>query len=168
MWRGSFILLKKRSLFLLQLSCLLPFNEIHLRPNQNFNIYKRLFLDLINLPDSDGPESYRMWADLRDFLFKLVNQYKEMPVSKVLRSLSWNAFIFNVLFHNFVFQCENMSKSAEANTPAHEDFEQMLLIAHYYATRSAAKGVEQLVWKHKQHLLKYRLFKNEDIFKMTL
>uniref|UniRef100_A0A665WJH9 Intraflagellar transport protein 172 homolog n=1 Tax=Echeneis naucrates TaxID=173247 RepID=A0A665WJH9_ECHNA len=82
-------------------------------PNlQNFNIYKRLFLDLINLPDTDGPDSYHMWADLRNFLFQL---------------------------------CENVSKSAEANTPAHEDFEQMLLIAHYYATRAAAKGVEQLV-----------------------
>ncbi|XP_040920859.1 intraflagellar transport protein 172 homolog [Toxotes jaculatrix] len=82
-------------------------------PNpQNFNIYKRLFLDLINLPDTDGAESYRMWADLRNFLLQL---------------------------------CENMSKSAEANSPAHEDFEQMLLIAHYYATRSAAKGVEQLI-----------------------
>uniref|UniRef100_A0A3Q0QW63 Intraflagellar transport 172 n=1 Tax=Amphilophus citrinellus TaxID=61819 RepID=A0A3Q0QW63_AMPCI len=42
-------------------------------------------------------------------------------------------------------RCENMSKSAEANSPAHEDFEQMLLITHYYATRSAAKGVEQLI-----------------------
>ncbi|KAL6096181.1 ift172 [Pungitius sinensis] len=82
-------------------------------PNpQNFNIYKRLFLDLINLPDTDGPESYRMWADLRDFLLQL---------------------------------CENMSRSAEANSPAHEDFEQMLLIANYYATRSATKGVAQLV-----------------------
>lgn len=40
-----------------------------------------------------------------------------------------------------------MSKSAEANSPAHEDFEQMLLIAHYYAARSAARGVEQLVNK---------------------
>uniref|UniRef100_A0A3Q1FCG1 Intraflagellar transport 172 n=1 Tax=Acanthochromis polyacanthus TaxID=80966 RepID=A0A3Q1FCG1_9TELE len=84
----------------------------HFFSNQNFNIYKRLFLDLINLPDTDGPESYRMWADLRNFLLQL---------------------------------CENMSKSAEANSPAHEDFEQMLLIAHYYATRSAAKGVEQLI-----------------------
>ncbi|XP_034555797.1 intraflagellar transport protein 172 homolog [Notolabrus celidotus] len=82
-------------------------------PNpQNFNIYKRLFLDLINLPDTDTPESYHMWADLRNFLQQL---------------------------------CENMSRSAEANSPAHEDFEQLLLIAHYYATRSAAKGVEQLV-----------------------
>ncbi|KAF3703120.1 Intraflagellar transport protein 172 -like protein [Channa argus] len=82
-------------------------------PNpQNFNIYKRLFLDLINLSDTDGPESYRMWADLRNFLLQL---------------------------------CGNLSKSAEANSPAHEDFEQLLLIAHYYATRSAARGVEQLM-----------------------
>ncbi len=41
--------------------------------SQNFNIYKRLFLDLVNLPDTDGPESYRMWADLRSFLLQLVN-----------------------------------------------------------------------------------------------
>ncbi|XP_038160069.1 intraflagellar transport protein 172 homolog [Cyprinodon tularosa] len=82
-------------------------------PNpQNFNIYKRLFLELISSPSLDGPESYRMWADLRNFLQQL---------------------------------CENISKSAEANSPAHQDFEQMLLIAHYLATRSAAKGVEQLM-----------------------
>lgn len=36
-------------------------------------------------------------------------------------------------------------KSSEANTPAHEEFETMLLISHYYATRSAAQGVKQLV-----------------------
>lgn len=82
-------------------------------PNpQNFNIYKRLFLDLINIPDTDGPEAYRIWADLRNFLLQL---------------------------------CDNVSKSAEDNSPAHEDFEQMLLISHYYATRSAAKGVKQLI-----------------------
>ncbi|XP_053193415.1 LOW QUALITY PROTEIN: intraflagellar transport protein 172 homolog [Scomber japonicus] len=82
-------------------------------PNpQNFNIYKRLFLDLINLPDTDGHEAYRMWAELRNFLLQL---------------------------------CENLSKSAEVNSAAHEEFEQMLLIAHYYATRSAARGVEQLI-----------------------
>lgn len=47
---------------------------------------------------------------------------------------------------DFLLQlCENMSRSAEANSPAHEDFEQFLQIAHYYATRSATKGVEELV-----------------------
>ncbi|XP_076011253.1 intraflagellar transport protein 172 homolog [Genypterus blacodes] len=81
-------------------------------PNpQNFNIYKRLFVDQINLPGTEGPQSYRMWADLRNFLLQL---------------------------------CENVSKSAEGNSPVHKEFELMLLIAHYYATRSAANGVEQL------------------------
>lgn len=37
-----------------------------------------------------------------------------------------------------------MSKGSEANTPPHEFFETMLLIAHYYATRSAAMGHDQL------------------------
>ncbi|KAM9703852.1 intraflagellar transport protein 172 homolog [Menidia menidia] len=82
-------------------------------PNpQNFNIYKRLFLDLTSVPDTDGPESYRTWAHLRDFLLQL---------------------------------CENVSKSAEANSPAHQEFEQMLLVGHYLASRSAAKGLEQLL-----------------------
>ncbi|KAM9840528.1 intraflagellar transport protein 172 homolog [Aulostomus maculatus] len=81
-------------------------------PNpQNFNIYKRLFLDVISIPNTDGPDSYRTWADLRNFLQQLR---------------------------------ENISKSSEDHSPARDDFEQMLLIAHYYATRSAARGVEQL------------------------
>ncbi|MBN3302921.1 IF172 protein, partial [Amia calva] len=78
---------------------------------QNFNIYKRMFLDLLSMVGTDSAEAYRMWADLRDVMFIL---------------------------------CENMVKSAEANSPAHEEFETMLLIAHYCATRSAAKGVDQL------------------------
>ncbi|CAL8315982.1 unnamed protein product [Lota lota] len=82
-------------------------------PNpQNFNIYKRMFLDLLNLTGAHVPEGYRMWADLRNFLLLL---------------------------------CENISKSSEANSPSHEEFEQMLLIAHYCATRCAAEGVDQLV-----------------------
>ncbi|KAI1897568.1 hypothetical protein AGOR_G00084610 [Albula goreensis] len=78
---------------------------------QNFNIYKRMFLDLLSLPGRDSAEAYRMWADLRDVMLLL---------------------------------CENLVKTSEANSPAHEEFEQMLLIAHYYAVRSAAKGATQL------------------------
>ena len=44
--------------------------------HQNFNIYKRLFLDLINIPDTDGPDSYRTWADLRTLLLQLVNKHR--------------------------------------------------------------------------------------------
>lgn len=43
-------------------------------------------------------------------------------------------------------------KSSEANSPAHEEFETMLLIAHYYATRSAAQSVKELVrWSREGH-----------------
>lgn len=49
-------------------------------------------------------------------------------------------------------QCENLTKSSEANSPAHEEFEQMLQAAHYYATRSAAKGIDQLVCVFLAHL----------------
>ncbi|XP_051954406.1 intraflagellar transport protein 172 homolog [Xyrauchen texanus] len=80
--------------------------------SQNFNIYKRMFLELVSLRDRDCAEAYRMWADMRDVLLLL---------------------------------CENLTKSSEANSPAHEEFEQMLLVAHYYATRSAAKGIDQLI-----------------------
>ncbi|KAK6295259.1 hypothetical protein J4Q44_G00344850 [Coregonus suidteri] len=34
---------------------------------------------------------------------------------------------------NLQEDCENLTKSSEANSPAHEEFEQML-ISHYYAT----------------------------------
>ena len=37
-----------------------------------------------------------------------------------------------------------MSKSNEAESPQHEEFENMLLIAHYYAVRSAAMGHKSL------------------------
>uniref|UniRef100_A0A8C2A4T1 Intraflagellar transport 172 n=1 Tax=Cyprinus carpio TaxID=7962 RepID=A0A8C2A4T1_CYPCA len=62
--------------------------------SQNFNIYKRMFLELVSLRDRDCAEAYRMWANLRDVLLLL---------------------------------CENLTKSSEANSPAHEEFEQMLL-----------------------------------------
>ena len=37
-----------------------------------------------------------------------------------------------------------MRKAPEANTPIHEEFETLLLIAHYYATRSAAMAHKSL------------------------
>lgn len=36
----------------------------------------------MNLPDWDGPESYRMWADLRNFLLQLV----QAPPARLLPS----------------------------------------------------------------------------------
>ncbi|XP_039425678.1 intraflagellar transport protein 172 homolog isoform X3 [Corvus cornix cornix] len=79
--------------------------------SQNFNIYKRLFVEMVNASGMNCAEAYSSWAELRDMLLSL---------------------------------CENLMKSSEANTPAHEEFERMLLISHYCATRSAAQGLKQL------------------------
>ena len=42
---------------------------------QNFNIYKRIFTDLINMKDLNKPESFRTWADLRDMFMDLVSLF---------------------------------------------------------------------------------------------
>ena len=58
----------------------------------------------------------------------------------------------------FIYQCENMRKAPEANTPIHEEFEVMLLIAHYYATRSAAmahKSLDTIATKLAVSLLRH-------------
>ncbi|NXP39291.1 IF172 protein, partial [Leiothrix lutea] len=79
---------------------------------QNFNIYKRLFVEMVNASGMNCAEAYSSWADLRDMLLGL---------------------------------CENLAKCSEANTAAQEEFERMLLISHYCATRSAMQGLKQLV-----------------------
>ena len=56
------------------------------------------------------------------------------------------------------FQCENMAKSADANSPPHQDFQSLLLIAHYYATRSAAmahKSLDSIAAKLSVSLLRH-------------
>ncbi|KAM5126390.1 intraflagellar transport protein 172 homolog, partial [Mantella aurantiaca] len=40
--------------------------------------------------------------------------------------------------------CENLVKSSDVNSPAHQEFDVMMLISHYYATRSACQGVQPL------------------------
>lgn len=71
----------------------------------NFSIYKHLFEGVVNMPNTNNPESFKLWSDLRDMLFDL---------------------------------CNNLSQSQMANGPEFEVFDNMLTIAHYYATRSAA------------------------------
>lgn len=39
---------------------------------QNFNIYKRIFSDVINMRGLDKPEAYHTWGELRDVMFDLV------------------------------------------------------------------------------------------------
>jgi len=40
---------------------------------QNFNIYKRIFMDVLQLPNTNKPEAYKLWSDLRDMLCDLVS-----------------------------------------------------------------------------------------------
>lgn len=40
---------------------------------QNFNIYKRLFVEMVNAPGMNCAEAYSSWADLRNVLFHLVS-----------------------------------------------------------------------------------------------
>lgn len=40
---------------------------------QNFNIYKRLFVEMVNVTGMNNTEAYGSWADLRDMLFNLVS-----------------------------------------------------------------------------------------------
>nr|XP_022315673.1 intraflagellar transport protein 172 homolog [Crassostrea virginica] len=53
---------------------------------------------------------------------------------------------------------DNMSKSSDANSPPHAEFESLLLIAHYYANRSAFqphKSLEELATKLAISLLRH-------------
>ena len=58
----------------------------------------------------------------------------------------------------FALQVDNMSKSSDANSPPHAEFESLLLIAHYYANRSAFqphKSLEELATKLAISLLRH-------------
>ena len=50
---------------------------------QNFNIYKRIVVDILNKNGLRKAEAYRTWADLRDMLFDLVCARNISPFRKV-------------------------------------------------------------------------------------
>ena len=57
-----------------------------------------------------------------------------------------------------MWQTENLAKSSEANSAVAEEFDNLLLIAHYYATRSAAmahKSLEIVATKLSVALLRH-------------
>ncbi|XP_062507829.1 intraflagellar transport protein 172 homolog isoform X2 [Corticium candelabrum] len=88
---------------------------------QNFNIYKRLALDLFCLTSAP----YKVWADFRDMLLNLTESVAETPA---------------------------------ADTAVAQELEEYLLIAHYYAVRSACHGkksLEQIAVKLTISLLRH-------------
>ena len=95
---------------------------------QNYNIYKRIAVDLYNLPskeDRDG-RSYYTWASLRD--------------------------MFHELVENISKDTSPDSQNAEG------DFKLLLLISHYLATRSACqtqKALQEMAAKLSVSLLRH-------------
>ncbi|XP_033644927.1 intraflagellar transport protein 172 homolog [Asterias rubens] len=78
---------------------------------QNYNIYKRIVVEMLANPDMNQASAYRNWADLRDVLLNL---------------------------------CEDLTKSSDSNSAQHTEFESMLTICHYCATRSTCMGTQNL------------------------
>ena len=69
----------------------------------------------------------------------------------------WKCVKKNVLLFCFK-QFENVSKTVEAGSSQHLEFESLLLIAHYYATRSAAmsqKSLDSIATKLSVALLRH-------------
>lgn len=56
---------------------------------QNFNIYRRLFVDMVNAPGMNCAEAYSSWADLRDVLFHLVSVHRGRCLLDSNTGCSW-------------------------------------------------------------------------------
>lgn len=49
---------------------------------QNFNIYRRIALDLFSLPGLDNANAFTTWKQLRSMLFQLVRNIKQCVMHK--------------------------------------------------------------------------------------
>nr|CAD7263275.1 unnamed protein product [Timema shepardi] len=101
---------------------------------QNFNIYKRLAIDMFGMKGLSSPDSYTSWTQLRAMLLHLV---------------SW-----------LVCTCssEGMKLADEPQPTLVKEFEELLLICHYYACRCSfreVKSLEGLVAKLSIALLRH-------------
>lgn len=65
------------------------------------------------------------------------------------------------MFLKIFSQCSNFATSSDKNSAIHEEFENMLLIAHYYAARSAAIGQDNL--KNIATKLSVALLRHTDV-----
>ncbi|KAI1241384.1 hypothetical protein IHE44_0009870 [Lamprotornis superbus] len=52
--------------------------------SRNFNIYKRLFVEMVNAPGMNCAEAYSSWADLRDMLLSLANTVAHEEFERML------------------------------------------------------------------------------------
>ena len=68
---------------------------------QNYNIYRRIALDIMSSRQYSGPDCYRIWADLRNMLFQLIENLEAAGSGRsdeyaVFESLLWIAHYYAV------------------------------------------------------------------------
>ncbi|CAB4017982.1 intraflagellar transport 172 homolog [Paramuricea clavata] len=79
--------------------------------SQNFNIYKRIVYEMVSMDGMSSPDSYKLWADMRDVLYEVT---------------------------------EGLNKTKNAGSAVLKEFEDMLLVCHYYANRAACLQQDSL------------------------
>ena len=90
----------------------------------NFNIYKRIGVDLFSSKQLDTAEAYNTWAELRDLYLGLLESLAERYLDIVLAFPS-----FYILLRS---------------PDSQQEFSTLLLIAHHYAARTATAPHQQL------------------------
>ena len=94
---------------------------------QNYNLYKKIAVDMFSQPGMDNLAAYRNWADLRNTLLGLVSK----PNTKLSKRRN-----------KFEPACLQTNQMQERGNPG--EFATMLLIAHYYAVRCICRSVKSL------------------------
>ncbi|GAB1607105.1 transport 172 homolog [Argonauta hians] len=84
---------------------------------QNFNIYKRIFSDVVAMPGLNTPESFKVWSSLRNMFYSLYTE--------ILKNTSVTS---------------DTSPSSPLQQQLLKEYRTYLLVAHYYTSRSAVRG----------------------------
>ena len=90
----------------------------------NFNIYKRIGVDLFSAKQLDTAEAYSTWAELRDLYLGLLESLAER--------------------YQVVFELKYIGLFLLRSPDSQQEFSTLLLIAHHYAARTATAPHSQL------------------------
>ena len=94
----------------------------------NFNIYKRIGVDLFSAKQLDTGEAYSTWAELRDLYLGLLESLAERSSNR------------NCKLNIYIGQTFLLPRSPDSQ----QEFSTLLLIAHHYAARTATAPHQQL------------------------
>ena len=102
----------------------------------NFNIYKRIGVDLFSAKQLDSAEAYNTWSELRDLYLGLLESLAERYWGK--NRMGW--------LHKLKLFSLSLSLicSSLRSPDSQQEFSTLLLIAHHYAARTATAPHQQL------------------------